>query len=145
MTASALLSYDVFHSICGQNAASRVMMATSHWDTVGSVAGEVREKELVERWWKDILEQGAGYQRIEEPERDIVGMIERLLENHAISIQIQEELVDNDKRIAETEAGKVLTNRLEAMLRAAKTEDFPVNGALGRIVKSLFRRRKGRN
>ena len=71
-------------------------MATSQWNTVSPSVGELREEEL-RTWWKEILNLGARYERIEEPAEDVKCIIEHLLEGHAVSAQVQKELLDEDK------------------------------------------------
>ncbi|RXW20949.1 hypothetical protein EST38_g4905 [Candolleomyces aberdarensis] len=159
MTRSAKLSYDLFHAICGENAFSKVVMATTQWDTTlrNPEAGEFREKDLKTKWWKEPLAQGALYKRIEEPEEDIKSAIEHLLEGHAVATQVQKELVEEDKRVEATEAGKKLSATLQSWSRNPNIQDlspekeeelkdsgFPVDGPFLDRVKSIFRRNKGR-
>ena len=137
-------------------------MATTHWGAVSAypVAGQIRERELQTEVWAETLTQGAYYKRIQMPQRDIGDTIEYILATQfeVAVTQIQEELVDMDKRVAETEAGKILTVTLEKMLGSPGAEQlseekeeelkgsgFPVDGPLLDRVKSLFRRKKNRS
>lgn len=36
-----------------------VILATTHWDTIGLAKGEARHKELVDRYWSHMIEQGS--------------------------------------------------------------------------------------
>ncbi|KAJ2928592.1 hypothetical protein H1R20_g8529, partial [Candolleomyces eurysporus] len=159
MTRSARLSYDLFHAICGENAFRKVVMATTQWDTtlLNPAAGEIREKDLKTKWWKEPLAQGALYKRIQEPEEDIKSAIEHLLKGHAVATRVQKELVDEDKRVVETEAGKKLVATLQSWvidseiqeLSPEKEEElkgsgFSADGHFWDGVKAIFRRNKNR-
>jgi hypothetical protein len=95
-------------------------MATTQWDTVSTnpLVGQVREQELRTSFWAETLGHGACYMRIQTPQRDIGEIIEYILTKQfeAVVIQIQEELVQLDKRVAETEAGETLIDTLQKQL-----------------------------
>ncbi|KAJ2914648.1 hypothetical protein MD484_g5747, partial [Candolleomyces efflorescens] len=117
---TGVLSYDLFRQICGTNALNRVVMATTQWDTVAAnpKAGQVREKELQESFWAEALEEGAHYMRVENPQDDVREVIEYILTKQfeAVVTKIQVELVQLDKRVAETGAGQTLVNALHKQL-----------------------------
>ncbi|RXW23604.1 hypothetical protein EST38_g2276 [Candolleomyces aberdarensis] len=128
-------------------------MASTQWETVlhNPSAGPVREGELKE-FWKEALDQGAIYRRIgvTEPERDTNDIIEYILKKHAVATQIQKELVELGKRVAETEAAQKLREKLESWLGDPQTKDlsqekeeqlkeFPVDDGFVDRVKRLFR------
>jgi hypothetical protein len=123
MGGTALLSYDLFREICGQDAFSRVVMATTHWGAVSAhpEAGQIREKELNTGFWAETLTHGARYQRIQTPQHvgDVIEYIlAKQFEARRPATQIQKELVELDKRVAQTEAGKKLEDTLQKRLRA---------------------------
>jgi hypothetical protein len=117
MSGSTRLNYEVFHRICGEKAMERVVMATTHWDAIMPTSGEDREQEL-RVFWKDILSEGAELMRIQDPQADSHRIVDHILRLHAaqVAIQIQEELVDLDKRIPRTEAGKLLRHTMQEFL-----------------------------
>ncbi|KAJ2915307.1 hypothetical protein MD484_g5110, partial [Candolleomyces efflorescens] len=117
MSGSTRLNYEVFHRICGEAAMERVVMTTTHWDSILPTSGEDREREL-EVFWKDILSEGAQLMRIQDPYSDSHRIVDHILRLHAgrVAIQIQEELVDMDKRIPRTEAGKLLRLTMQEFL-----------------------------
>jgi hypothetical protein len=105
-------------------------MATTHWEAVSAYpeAGQIREKELKAGFWAETLTHGARYKRIQMPQRDIGDTIEYILTKQfeATATQIQEELVDLDRRVAQTEAGQTLidTLRKRSGLRAPAAQDL---------------------
>jgi hypothetical protein len=117
MGGTALLSYDLFREICGLDAFSRVVMATTHWGAVSAhpEAGQIREKELKTGFWAETLTHGARYQRIQTPQH-VGDTIEYILTKQfeaQRATQIQKELVELDKRVAQTEAGQTLEDTLQ--------------------------------
>ena len=68
------------------------------------------------------LSQGAVYKRIDaaDSRRDIGDVIDYILRKHAVATQIQEELVELGKRVAETEAARKLRETLESWLANPK-------------------------
>lgn len=112
MSDSSLLSHNLFRSICGPTALKAAVMASTQWDAILHTpsAGPIREKDLKELW-SNTLAQGAVYKRIdaEDPRRDTQNVIDYILARHAtVTTQIQHELVDLNKRLAETEAAQKL-------------------------------------
>jgi urease accessory protein UreF len=95
-------------------------MATTHWNAVSDrpVVGQAREQELRREFWAETLTHGACYKRIQTPQhaRDTVEyMLTQQLE--AVSTKIQEELVDREMRVAQTEAGRRLIDTVQGRLR----------------------------
>ncbi|KAJ2915294.1 hypothetical protein MD484_g5093, partial [Candolleomyces efflorescens] len=113
----SLLSHDLFVKICGSAALETVVMASTHWDCLqrNPEAGRIREGELKE-FWAESLSRGAVYKRIgaTDPRRDIEGIIDLILEKHAVVTRVQEELVEQGKRVAETDAAQTLRETLES-------------------------------
>jgi hypothetical protein len=158
MSGSTRLNYEVFRKIWGEKAMERVVVATTHWDSIIPTSGEDREQEL-RVFWKDTLSEGAELMRIQEPHADSRRIVDHILRLRAarVAIQIQEELVDLDKRIPRTEAGKLLRLTMQESLEmqnkdadetdpeiqervaTVEAEDIPI---LDRIKDRLFRKRR---
>ncbi|KAJ2916931.1 hypothetical protein MD484_g3523, partial [Candolleomyces efflorescens] len=114
------LSHDLFGKICGSAALETVVMASTHWDVLlhcNPGAAPLREGELKE-FWAESLSRGAVYKTIgaKDPRRDIEGIIDLILEKHAVVTRVQEELVEQGKRVAETDASRTLRETLESWL-----------------------------
>jgi hypothetical protein len=117
MSGSTRLNYEVFRKIWGEKAMERVVMATTHWDSIMPTRGEEREQEL-RVFCKDILSEGAELTRIQDPQADSRRIVDHILRLPAarVAIQIQEELVDLYKQIPRTEAGKLLRCTMQEFL-----------------------------
>jgi FtsZ-binding cell division protein ZapB len=104
-------------------------MATTHWDSAeleSPGAGDSREGEFRTKFWKDILDEGAVLERIEDYNSDPDRIIDEILrkaqetEIRKRGLQIQEELVDKEKKLTDTEAGKKLRYTLEEIKEILK-------------------------
>jgi hypothetical protein len=119
MGRTSLLAHDLFRRICGSVALGTVVMASTHWEALlhNPAAGPIRENDLKE-FLTESLSQGAVYRRIDatDPRRDIGDIIAYILRKRAVATQIQEELVELGKRVAETEAARKLRETLESWL-----------------------------
>jgi hypothetical protein len=86
-------------------------------------AGPIRENDLKE-FLTESLSQGAVYRRIQvdamDPMRDIRDAIDYILGKNVVATQVQEELVELGKRVAETEAAQKLRETLESWLANPK-------------------------
>lgn len=110
----------MFGRLCGDNAARRVRLVTTMWDTVKNTnTAESRVKELEGTWWKPLIDEGACHRRFKNTSesawdiiRDATGDPEVLL--------IQEELVDAGRRLNETAAGNLLYSEFLKPFQALK-------------------------
>lgn len=119
MGRSSLLGHDLFRRICGPAALGTVVMASTHWETLlhNPAAGPIRENDLKE-FLTESLSQGAVYRRIDatDPMRDTRDAIDYILGKNVVTTQVQEELVELGKRVAETEAAQKLRETLGSWL-----------------------------
>jgi hypothetical protein len=123
MGRTSLLAHDLFRSICGPAALGKVVMASTHWETLlhNPAAGPIRENDLKE-FLTESLSQGAVYRRIDttDPMRDTRDAIDYILGENVVATQVQEELVELGKRVAETEAAQKLRETLKSWLADPK-------------------------
>jgi hypothetical protein len=104
-------------------------MATTQWGTVSAYpeAGQVREEELKTNFWAETLKSGARYMRIQPPESNVNDIIEYILtKQFAVATDLQEEMVDLDRRVKQTKAGRKLTDVLDKRYGAFATPRSPI-------------------
>ena len=79
---------------------------------------EGREKELVSKFWRSLIEEGARDRRFENTGSSAFLNIDEFLsmESAKDDLLLQEELVKQQERLNEAEAGKVLYSRLQKHL-----------------------------
>lgn len=127
MTGNMVRNLRVFRKLCGPDPLSRVILATSFWDCVESLEiGEWREAELQsdKHFWKPMIAHGSRMVRIEQPgDHDAsLRIIKPYLDTQPIILQIQKELVDQDKPLIETEAGSALNDEIDNLRRQHKVD-----------------------
>ncbi|KAG6875510.1 hypothetical protein C0993_008879, partial [Termitomyces sp. T159_Od127] len=98
-------AFQIFEDICGLEAAKKVVLLTTMWDTVKDQSSLVdREEELKNSYWKSMVSQGSVVWRLTNSEtaHDIIAF---LLNRDAfdIPLQIQQKLVDMVKQQPLTE------------------------------------------
>jgi hypothetical protein len=75
------------------------------WGNVSHDVGEARERELASKFLKPALDKGAVMVRNHNTEQSAHDVIRRIMNNHPVVLQIQRELVDEHKDVANTAAG----------------------------------------
>ncbi|KAF7966177.1 hypothetical protein HWV62_39756 [Athelia sp. TMB] len=135
MTGSAIRNMDLFQKLCGNRAARNVILVTTMWDEVDEEAGERREAELRDTFWRSMVAHGsqtARFSHTPESAWNILGSFTGHF--RPVKLQIQEEMVDKGIPLSKTATGsflksgltllskrnKVLLNRLRAAVRTSK-------------------------
>lgn len=105
----------LFEKICGDDAFSRVVIATTMWDEVKDEKAFQRMQERANSndFWGNMVKQGARVERhddIPSSARRIVSMV--CQESSPLELLIQKELAQNGCALINTTAGKQLDNNL---------------------------------
>jgi chromosome segregation ATPase len=125
LAGSALKNLRIFKCLCGENAFKHVMLVTSMWDTVKTAKDEAlaveRETQLVndDGFWKDMYQRGSLVARWAGSAESAKEMVEDILatrDRHgSATLQIQKELVDDEKDLDQTTAGRELYKEFEEL------------------------------
>ncbi|KAM7208148.1 P-loop containing nucleoside triphosphate hydrolase protein [Naviculisporaceae sp. PSN 640] len=128
---SGVKNIQVFRELCGTEALSSVVLATTMWDALAKEKAEEREQELKTKpeFWGTLVEHGCTVLRQDDGAESAKRIIRHIVEARSQKIggsgllQIQEEIMVDGKELHETAAGTVLKEELEEKLRehAAKT------------------------
>ncbi|KAL4259598.1 G domain-containing protein [Pleurotus pulmonarius] len=122
MSGSPLKNLHMFGSLCGEAASPNVILITTMWsDKVPADVGGRREAELVDKFWKPMLDLGSAHMRFMgsyESAWEIVRAV--IARAEARPVLLQQELVDLHKVLRETEAGKTLYGELLRLLEEQK-------------------------
>jgi len=105
----------LFKKLLGENAYERVVVATTMWNQVSESEGNQRQAERKTRQdvWGDMASRGARIVRHNDDRGSAINIISSLTNfSSPITLQIQEELVQNGGRVAATSAGKQLDEDL---------------------------------
>lgn len=108
----------MFTKLCGDGATSHVVLATTMWGKVKPGVGEKREVELRTKFWEPMLRLGSKTNRFEDTPDSAWGIIDEAVSGKQQDgpLLLQEELVDLNRRLSETEAGKTLYTGLQKLI-----------------------------
>ena len=115
---------DTFHRLCGDKALSKVVLGTTKWGEVDEGIGEMREQELADTFWSPMTAAGSKMLRFDRTERSARAFLKTILDQLEFGeigktndnvLQIQNEIVDLDRKIPETTAGTEMRYTLEQL------------------------------
>jgi hypothetical protein len=113
--ATAVRNIALFRKTVGELAAKNVVIVTSMWDVTDQSTGNARSVQLITdpNYFGLILADGAEIQHLNN-NHPPVKVVETIIKgSHRVALQIQTELVDQTKKISETEAGIILKQDLK--------------------------------
>ena len=107
----------MFGELCGDLAAKKAVLVTTMWDKVQQDTGVRREKELLENYWKTMINYGTSTARFTNTAGSAWAVIDPILKQHETEVLLlQEELVDLKRALNETRAGMTLYSDLQKIL-----------------------------
>jgi hypothetical protein len=115
----SLRNINMFQKLCGDNGLRNVVLATTMWDTA-STDKEIerfveREQELTQDFWDRMIEKGSQVRRYWNDRDTAEQLIRELIQHTPIALDIQSELVDEHKNLADTAAGSYIDEGLEQL------------------------------
>ncbi|KDQ53021.1 hypothetical protein JAAARDRAFT_197806 [Jaapia argillacea MUCL 33604] len=118
MSSSPLKNLRMFGKLCGDAAARHVVFVSSMWDKVDPAVAQEREAVLKDSFWKGMLDNGASVDRFANSPESAWHIVRKVVQNKEErgALLLQEELVDLQRRLNETEAGKTLYTLLQKLL-----------------------------
>ncbi|WYZ36266.1 hypothetical protein EsH8_XII_000016 [Colletotrichum jinshuiense] len=135
MTGSALRNLRMFKELCGENAYRHVVLATSMWSKEDFGVAKRREHELIGDggFWAEMATRGSPVRRWNS-RNSALEIIDLLMsekrEHGPATLQIQRELVDEQKHLERTAAGQEvdrelnkLRDRFEKKLQSLRDEN----------------------
>ncbi|KAF8132016.1 P-loop containing nucleoside triphosphate hydrolase protein [Boletus edulis] len=123
MSGSAYKNLQMFGRLCGTVPLPRTRLITTMWDKAKDQNATVRrETQLRDDFWRQLIEGGASMYKFRNTNQSAQEIVESLLEmgNNGEELLLQEELLEQQKRLNETEAGKMIYNRLQKLLADQK-------------------------
>ncbi|CAO2648332.1 Nn.00g075990.m01.CDS01 [Neocucurbitaria sp. VM-36] len=113
MEGSALRNLKMFRQLCGKEPLKNVILATTFWSEVAKDDAIRREEQLraTPEFWGDMLDRGSTMKRLVDHASalEIVGL---LVKKPQITLQIQQELVEDNKSLVDTAAGQAVNEEL---------------------------------
>lgn len=116
----------MFQKLCGDDNLASVVLATTFWKTPATEIEEQRERQLQtdERMWRPMIDRGSKVMRQDRQESSAAAIIKHLVNRRArVVLDIQHELVDQNKTIAQTAAGTEVLAEL-AVLKLKHEEEI---------------------
>jgi hypothetical protein len=110
----------MFNKLCGDSALKNVILTTTKWGDIAPDVGRKREQQLSDTSWRKMLAQGSKMARFTDAPGSASAIIDLILDKDPVDALIQQELVDLQKLLPETEAGKTLRYTLQELLEAQK-------------------------
>ncbi|KAF4582667.1 hypothetical protein EYR40_002590 [Pleurotus pulmonarius] len=119
MAGTPLKNLHMFEKLCGKDALQNIILTTTMWDEVDEPTGEQREKELERHYWKTMISQGSKTMRYQNTDKSAWNIIDSIVVGHneRYAVELQKELVDLEKELPETGAGKELFSKLQALVK----------------------------
>lgn len=115
-TGSASKNMRMFEKLVGEAALSNVVLITNRWDGVYLEQGERRLEELTQNpnMWGTMIERGSTVERFSGTAQDAQRILKSVLDKkHRTLLNIQQELVDRQLDLSETETGKTLFEEIQ--------------------------------
>lgn len=117
MKGSSLKNFTMFTKLCGTESLTNVVFVTTKWDMMGyspemRTQAEARQEEMRTKFLKNELELGAKLVAHDNSIQSATDIIRGLLGNPPVVLNIQRQLVDNEKALVETDAGEELNTEL---------------------------------
>ncbi|KAG6896221.1 hypothetical protein C0992_009645 [Termitomyces sp. T32_za158] len=142
VTGTVRRNFDMFEKLCGPNAATHIILTTTKWSDVKPEVGAQREIQLRDQFWTDMLRDGSKMRQFHGTQNSAKEIIKEVLIRRALdAAQIQEELVEVDKLLSETEAGRTLRYTLKEALEeqrkmAARFRAESSNGVCDQLIEN---------
>ena len=118
---SAMKNLRSFRRLCGNNAMSKVVLATTFWGQVDEQTGIEHEGELKTKadFWGSMIANGSKIFRQDSDRRSARQILQHLVNKKtandpAMTLDIQREIVDQHKNLDQTGAGKEMNAELAA-------------------------------
>ena len=108
--------------LCGEAASKNVVLVSNMWSEVSLEVCEKREKTLSSGCFKPVLDSGGQMARHHNTVQSAHDIIRSIARNDPVVLQIQRELVDERKDIANTAAGRSINQKHNRQIEKHQTE-----------------------
>jgi hypothetical protein len=122
MPGSARKTLEVFAKVVGEDAFHNIILVTTKWDLLQDPAvGVLREEQLRNEWWKDLIQQGSTTARSNGDRESALAIVKNIAFGRStgdvvgVPLALQKQMVDEHKPLDETSAGQVLAQRIDKL------------------------------
>jgi len=109
----------MFEKLCGKHALGNIILTTTMWDKIDETTGQEREKELKGQYWKSMIKLGSTTIRYRNTKDSAWEILDKVLESghNRHAVLLQNEMVDMERQLNETDAGRTLYTALESLVK----------------------------
>lgn len=139
---SAMKNLRMFKKLCGDDALPSVVLATTWWTGVDASTGAQRETELATRdsFWAGMISKGSRMFRQDQGETSARHIVDYLVSRkRPVTLRIQEELVDEKKKLDETGAGLEVDAQLAAQKKEFEAKLLQIKSEMQQAIKERDR------
>jgi hypothetical protein len=112
MTRSAMVNLAMFQNLCGEDCLSNVVLTTTKWSTQAEELIRQKEHEVElttsDSFWGLLVRKGVRVRQYDRTYDCALSIIEMLETKKSVVLDIQHQLIDEGKTLAETSAGRKL-------------------------------------
>lgn len=133
----------LFTRICGDHAFKNVILTTTRWDLISENTGAQREAEQRQGFWKHMLTLDASMARYKGDRASalaIVSKVRKIAGKNAVVLDLQREMVEENKALKDTAAGSFVNDDLRDV-RARHEQELAELETLKQRMLSSDRRR----
>jgi hypothetical protein len=114
MSGSAQRYFELFMRMCGEQNLENVVLLTTMWGDLKDLGkGMERERELRRDFWSTMEKRGATIRQFDGSRSMAEAFACRLMRKQNIVLDIQQELVEQRKRLDQTRAGQLMIPRID--------------------------------
>ncbi|KAF8228363.1 P-loop containing nucleoside triphosphate hydrolase protein [Tricholoma matsutake] len=137
MGGASTRSFRLFRKLCGDDVMTNVIIVTNMWSKVSFHEGEMRELQLTtdDRFFKPAMDRGARIFRHDHTAPCALDILRHILHNNPRPLAIQRELVNEQKHICDSEAGREVNHRLRAFTRKCTEDMISLKAELQEVMK----------
>ena len=118
----------MFRKLWGDEALKNVVLGTTKWDKVELEVGQDREIQLRRNFWKEMTQHGSVIMQVHADSASAWEIINHILKNSRVEVlRIHEELLELQKVIPETDAGRTLLYTLEDLRKQLLAQERIAN------------------
>lgn len=128
MTGSTLRNLRMFRELCGDNPLKNVILVTAGWGDARSTGklNQATENEIQLKtdpiFWQPMIKRGSQVMKFEDTQQSAIDIIWKLVGQEPVLLQIQEELVDQNKDLVDTSAGSAVDAEIKKLEKKYREE-----------------------
>ncbi|KAF3941030.1 hypothetical protein ABW19_dt0201925 [Dactylella cylindrospora] len=113
-------SLRTFRKLIGDSSLKNVVLTTTHWTSDPKLPE--RERELKEGFWRAMIVRGSRTERYDGTKQSGLKIVDSILPNEPFTANVVDQLVNGDRTVEETDAGKVVGDGLSDLWNKVTAE-----------------------